>query len=304
MRRVGFIYDPIYLEHDTGFGHPESRGRLEAILGKTVPLRKELISIEATPADMADIERVHPREHIDKIALHSCLERSIDTDTICSQKSFEAAITAAGAGIKAVDSVKEGVCERVFCAVRPPGHHATKTRAMGFCLFNNVAIAARYAQTQGYGKIAIIDFDVHHGNGTQDIFYDDNRVLYISTHQYPAYPGTGLKSEKGAGKGEGYNFNFPLEPTSGDSIIVPLYENEIASIVRGFKPDMILVSAGYDLHRNDPLASLQVSTQGIEAIVSAILSYANVPYIFMLEGGYDHNALAESVVVTFKQMLR
>ena len=303
MRRVGFVYDPIFLEHDTGFGHPESRARLEAILGKTARLRQNLMAIFHKQASIDDIVRVHPREHIDTIALHSRLERPIDADTICSSKSFDVALVAAGSGIAAIESMKQGEIERAFCAVRPPGHHATKTQAMGFCLFNNIAIAARYAQTVGYGKVAIIDFDVHHGNGTQDIFYDDNSVLYISTHQYPAYPGTGYKDERGTGKGEGYTHNFPLDPMSGDGVIVPLYEHKIASIVKEFAPDLILVSAGYDLHRNDPLASLQVSTQGIANIVEAILGYVDVPYLFMLEGGYDLNAIAESVEVTLERLL-
>jgi acetoin utilization deacetylase AcuC-like enzyme len=212
-------------------------------------------------------------------------------------------LTAAGAGVVAVDGIAQKRFTRAFCAVRPPGHHATISRAMGFCLFNNVAVAARYAQSKGFAKIAIVDFDVHHGNGTQDIFYADPSVLYLSTHQSPAYPGTGSASERGVGRGLGTTFNFPFPPGSGDDDLVPVYEEKLPEILEGFAPDLLLVSAGYDLHEADPLAQLQVPTEGVRRIVRAILRAYEAPALFMLEGGYDVEALGACVAVTLETLL-
>jgi acetoin utilization deacetylase AcuC-like enzyme len=174
---------------------------------------------------------------------------------------------------------------------------------MGFCLFNNVAVAARYAQSKGFAKIAIVDFDVHHGNGTQDIFYADPSVLYLSTHQSPAYPGTGSASERGVGRGLGTTFNFPFPPGSGDDDLVPVYEEKLPEILEGFAPDLLLVSAGYDLHEADPLAQLQVTTEGVRRIVRAIVRAYEAPALFMLEGGYDVEALGACVAATLETLL-
>ena len=175
---------------------------------------------------------------------------------------------------------------------------------MGFCLFNNVAVAARYAQSQGFEKVAIVDFDVHHGNGTQAIFYRDPSVLYLSTHQSPAYPGSGAAGERGEGPGEGTTFNFPFPPGSGDAELVPVYEERLPGILNNFAPDLLLVSAGYDLHAADPLAQLDVTTEGVRRIVRAVLRATGKPAVFMLEGGYDMEALGECVAVTIEEMLR
>ena len=175
---------------------------------------------------------------------------------------------------------------------------------MGFCLFNNIAISARYAQSIGYGKIAIVDFDVHHGNGTQEIFYADPSVLYLSTHQFPAYPGTGSASERGVGKGMGTTFNFPFAPGSGDAELVPVYEDNLPGILENFGPDLLLVSAGYDLHEVDPLAQLEVTTDGVRRIVRAILAATDKPALFMLEGGYNVEALGACVRATVEEMIR
>ena len=203
----------------------------------------------------------------------------------------------------ALDGIKSGEFERAFCAVRPPGHHATPSQAMGFCLFNNIAIAARYAQSIGYKKVMIVDFDVHHGNGTQDTFYEDDTVFYFSSHQRYAYPGTGAENERGEGKGEGFTANFFMMPGSGDDALFEIYENELPSCVEGFGPDIILVSAGYDLHESDPLAQLNVTTDGIRTMVRMILESAEVPFVFFLEGGYNVNVLGENVKVTLKEMM-
>ena len=303
MSSVAFIYDPIFLEHDTGVNHPENARRLRSILQAIEPLRKRLLFVEPKPASIELVMQVHPYYHIEFVEDRSLQEQAIDADTQLSSESYDAALMAVGAGKEAVDKVASGEIKSAFCAVRPPGHHATSTQAMGFCLFNNIAITARYAQSQGYEKVMIIDFDVHHGNGTQEIFYDDSSVFYFSTHQYPAYPGSGSVDECGIGEGEGFTHNYPMQAFSGDDDILPIYEEELPLDVESFKPDIILVSAGYDLHAADPLAQLQVTTQGIKEIVQSIMNCSKVPKIFMLEGGYNLNALGESVAETLDVMI-
>ncbi|MEW6067315.1 MAG: histone deacetylase [Nitrospirota bacterium] len=231
-----------------------------------------------------------------------------DPDTYISGNSVEAALFAAGAVIEAIDRCKKVEIERGFCAVRPPGHHAEADRAMGFCIFNNVAIGARYAQKIGYKKAFIIDFDVHHGNGTQHIFEEDNTVFYFSTHQYPHYPGTGTSSERGKGKGEGFTYNIPLKYGSGDNDYIHIYNEILPNLIRNFCPDIIIVSAGYDIHEKDPLSDINVSNEGIRGIVRGIVSCSlhagrSIPVIFSLEGGYNLHALSESVMITLSEML-
>ena len=301
--KVAYITDDIYLKHDTGLSHPESKYRLEAIESAVASLKKKLIEILPISVSRKVLELVHTPEHIERVIEASQQNISIDSDTVCSEYSYDAARKAVGAGVVAVDGIQKGVFNRAFCAVRPPGHHATPIQAMGFCLFNNIAITARYAQQQGYKKVMIIDFDVHHGNGTQDTFYDDDTVFYFSSHQAFAFPGTGMENEKGAGKGKGYTVNFLMMPGSGDEEVLDIYENDLPPCIAAFQPDLILVSAGYDLHESDPLAQMNVTTQGIRKIVRSILYSIEVPFIFFLEGGYDVNALGENVKVTLEEML-
>ena len=302
--KVAYITDDIYLEHDTGMGHPESKQRLIAINRAVEPLRYELVMKSPIAVSKEILQTVHSAEHIENIIDASEYATPIDSDTICSLDSYSAAVKAVGAGVVALDGIKNGEFERAFCAVRPPGHHATPTQAMGFCLFNNIAIAAKYAQSIGYEKVMIIDFDVHHGNGTQDTFYYDDTVFYFSSHQAFAYPGTGMEKEKGAGKGEGYTANFLMMPDGGDMEVLDIYENDLPKYVDRFDPDIILVSAGYDLHESDPLAQLNVTTEGIRQIVRYILEGANVPSVFFLEGGYDVDALGRNVKATLEEMLK
>ena len=302
--KVAYITDDIFLEHDTGT-HVESKERLIGINRAVKPLLADLEQVFPKWVSSELIELIHTQEHIKNVLEASQDERAIDTDTICSQGSYDAAVKAVGAGIAAIDGVKEGKFERAFCAVRPPGHHATQTRAMGFCLFNNIAIAAKYAQSVGYKKVMIIDFDVHHGNGTQDAFYYDDTVFFFSSHQSFCFPGTGMENEKGEGKGKGFTANFLMMPDGGDDEILDIYENDMPALVEKFNPDIILVSAGYDQHVSDPLAQLNVSTDGIRKIVRLILdTKKNLPYVFFLEGGYDVEALGENVKVTLQEMLK
>lgn len=300
--KVAYITDDIYLKHDTGTMHPESPARLNAINRAIEPLRDSLLL--RSPIKVSDqvLASVHSLEHIERVKATCEYGGSIDSDTICGIDSYDAAAMAAGAGVVALDGIKAGEFQRAFCAVRPPGHHATPTQAMGFCLFNNIAIAARYAQSIGYEKVMIIDFDVHHGNGTQDTFWEDDSVFYFSSHQAFAYPGTGAEAHRGEGRGEGFTANFLMMPESRDSELLDIYENDLPPFIDRFQPDIILVSAGYDLHESDPLAQLNITTEGIRTMVRGLLDRRDVPFVFFLEGGYDVTALGENVKVTLQEM--
>ncbi len=301
--KIAYITDPVYLKHNTGPLHSESKERLVAIERAVAPLKEKMLTPSAVTVSEEMLLRVHLCTQIEEVMECSRVGASIDSDTHCSFDSFHVAKRAVGAGITAIDGIAAGQFERAFCAVRPPGHHATPVKAMGFCLFNNIAIAAKYAQSKGFRKVMIIDFDVHHGNGTQDTFWDDDTVFYFSTHQAFAYPGTGMEDEIGEGRGKGFTRNFLLMPDSGDNEILDIYRNDLPSYVATFNPDIILVSAGYDLHESDPLAQLHVTTEGIRSMVRAILDVADVPYVFFLEGGYDVDALGQNVRVTLEEMM-
>ncbi len=304
MKKVAYITDPIYLLHDTGSMHPESPKRLLAIEEAVAPLKDDLKVLRPGSVSEALLRSVHSQEEIESVYMASMTETAIDSDTVCSKDSYEAARKAVGAGIAALDAIKAGEVERAFCAVRPPGHHARPSQAMGFCLFNNIAIAARYAQQIGYEKVMIIDFDVHHGNGTQEVFYEDDTVFYFSSHQSFSYPGTGMEREKGSGRGEGYTANFLMMPDGGDEELLYIYHNELPPLLHAFDPDILLISAGYDLHESDPLAQLNVTTEGIREMVRSILELKEIPSVFFLEGGYDVKALGQNVKVTIEEMLR
>lgn len=303
--KTAFIYDPIFLEHRAPFYHPENEKRLVAImeaLSKEKELSEKLIFISPRKAEKEDIIAVHDEGYYEEVRMME--SGYLDSDTYISPLTFSSAVYAAGALITAVNSVKKGLAEAAFCAVRPPGHHAERDRGMGFCIFNNVAIGATYALKQGYNNILIIDFDVHHGNGTEQIFYKSAEVFYFSTHQSPLYPGTGGKNDIGEGNGVGKNYNYPLPPGSGDREILKAYNEVLPEIVDNFKPDIIFVSAGYDIRDKDPLASLQVTDKGVKGIVKGIIKSAKkTPLIFSLEGGYNLSALSESVITTLKELV-
>ena len=300
--KTAYISDPIFHRHDTGT-HSESSRRLEAIERAIMSIQHALILKDPILASRAVIETIHTTEMVDQVIDCAASSGAIDADTVCSHASYDAARMAAGAGMVAIDGLVSGEWERAFCAVRPPGHHATPTQSMGFCLFNSIAITARYAQTKGFEKVMIIDFDVHHGNGTQDAFYADDTVFYFSSHQAFAYPGTGMESHRGEGAGEGHTANFLVMPDSGDAEVLEIYHDNLPPLVEQFAPDIILVSAGYDLHESDPLAQLNVTTEGVREIVRSILDTTDVPFVFFLEGGYDVNALGKNVRVTLEEML-
>jgi acetoin utilization deacetylase AcuC-like enzyme len=222
-----------------------------------------------------------------------------------SEHSLEAARYASGAVLEAVTRCRKGDFNRAFCAVRPPGHHAEAGSAMGFCIFNNIAIGACYAQKLGYKKVFIIDFDVHHGNGTQHAFEKDNTVYYFSTHQYPHYPGTGRHSEKGTAQGEDFTYNVTMHAGAGDAEYTSVYRDILPPLVKTFSPDMVLVSAGYDIMNDDPLSAIHVSDSGIRSMVHSILRCcSSLPVVFALEGGYSLPALSSSVRITLEEMLK
>lgn len=300
--KTGFVYTPIYLEHENPPYLPESGSRLTAILNelqKYPELQKKLEFIEPRKATKEDITMVHSQEYYEKIV--SSKAGYLDSDTYLSLGTANAAMYAAGAVLTVIDLSLEGKLKNAFCAVRPPGHHAERDMALGFCIFNNIAIGARYAIKKGFKNVFIVDFDVHHGNGTEHIFYEEPNVFYFSTHQSPLYPGTGAKTDIGKGTAKGTNFNYPLPPGAGDKEFSDIYSKTLPELFKSFKPDIMLVSAGYDLRDKDPLASLNVTAKGVETIVRNIAELAkDIPLIFSLEGGYNLSALAESVVITLK----
>ena len=270
---VGFVYDPIYLRHDTG-QHVENARRLESVNShlEQTQLKQHLVAIKPRAASVEEIALVHHKQYISNIQDTAHKGGGwLDADTVMSPDSYDAAVYAAGGVIRATESVMNGEVDSAFALVRPPGHHATSQRAMGFCLFNNIAIAAKYAVVEyKLERIAIIDFDVHHGNGTQATFYDSPQVLYISTHEYPFYPGTGDIDETGTGEGKGTTVNIPLPAGCGDAEYLDVFEQIIAPATKRFRPQLVLVSAGYDNHWADGMALMQLSTAGFAQMVGII----------------------------------
>lgn len=320
---TALLYDPIFLEHKTPARHPDRPQRVEMAIKVIEALnwleREGLTLLSPRAATEDELALVHERDYIQQVkaAAHKAGElyaqggkesHFFATDTYVSARSYEAAIKAAGAPLTAIDALMRGEIDNAYCLVRPPGHHAVPEAAMGFCLFNNVAIAAKYALEQhGLERVMIVDYDVHHGNGTQEIFYDDPRVLYFSTHQAPFYPGTGQWDERGDGEGLGTTINVPLPATSGFETYEPIYRQIMMHGAARFEPQLILVSAGFDAHWNDPVGQMNLSTAGFFHINEIILEVAkhlcNGRVIMVQEGGYDLDAMGGCVATCVNQLL-
>lgn len=296
---TGIIYHSDYLKHDTGL-HPENKERLISIIShlKKTGILERLDLIKPRRAELNELQYIHHRDHIEKVRRCSEIKLQLDPDTILSTESYDVATLAAGGAITAVDVVIDNV-ENSFALVRPPGHHATPVRSMGFCLFNNVAIAARHAQKKGLKHVLIVDWDVHHGNGTQEAFYGDPSVLYFSTHQYPHYPGTGWMDEVGKGEGLGYNINVPLPVGTDDSGFVAAFEEILLPAALEFSPDIVLISAGFDASLSDGLAGMKMSAEGFALLASIVKSITKKSCVgklaAVLEGGYNIALLPESI---------
>lgn len=309
-RKTAVLKDPLFLEHDPGYDHVENPERLIAIYQALARPEeaKAFFFPECEPASYADLAANHTAEHIDRVAETAGKQFEVlDPDTHTSPRSYEAAVLAAGAVITGLKLVASGQADNAAALVRPPGHHAEADSAKGFCLFNNIAIGARYAlQHLGMERILILDWDVHHGNGTQHSFYDTDQVLYCSTHQYPHYPGTGSLQETGAGKGKGYTLNVPLPGGQGDQDFARIMDELVAPVARQYRPDCILISAGYDTHVLDPLGGMAVTTTGFAYMTKAMVDLAAElcagRLVLALEGGYNLQALADGVLASLHEM--
>jgi acetoin utilization deacetylase AcuC-like enzyme len=307
---TAYVYDPIYLEHDLP-GHPEHAGRLRHILQvlQKEGILQKLEQLAPRAATIDELERVHVPQLVRQVRRTAEAGGGhLDADTYVSRRSFDAALMAAGGVVRAVEAVLSGEISNAFALVRPPGHHATPTRSMGFCLFNNVAVAARAALAQdGVERVLIVDFDVHHGNGTEDIFGGSPDVLYVSTHQYPYYPGTGSWSEMGYGEGTGTVLDVPLPPGVGDAGYAQVLAELVWPLAERYQPDLVLVSAGYDAHWNDPLAQMELSLTGYAQLTRELVDMATQlcggRIVFTLEGGYQVNVLAYGVLNALYAML-
>ncbi len=320
---TALIYDPIFLEHLTPGNHPDRPERLQKAIEVLQALnwleREGLVLLEPRAATEDELATVHERDYIHKVKAASqkvAREQEVSgrktrffaTDTFVSARSYEAAIKAAGAPLTAIDAILQGEIDNAYCLVRPPGHHAVAESAMGFCLFNNVAVAARYAiDKHGLKRVMIIDYDVHHGNATQEMFYNDPRVLYFSIHQAPFYPGTGHSDEVGEGAGLGTTINVPLPSTTGYETYEPVFRQVLAPVADRYDPQLILVSAGFDAHWKDPLGGMYLSTAGFAKLTGIIIELAqtlcNGRIVFVQEGGYDQLALAGCVATCINLLL-
>ena len=302
---TAIVHHPVFQEHDTGPNHPETPSRYSVVMSALrgdEKLWDKLTEVHAREAPRGDIQAAHSPQ------LYKMIERVVsegtgylDADTVVSMRSLDAAKYAAGAPCQAVDLIMAGEVSNAFVPVRPPGHHATAERAMGFCLFNNVAVAAKYAQRKypEIDKVAIVDWDVHHGNGTQGIFYDDPTVYFFSSHQYPWYPGTGTRGEKGTGRGLGYTLNLPLRAVTPAVEQQRGFEAALDEMARSFNPDLIIISAGFDSHLDDPLGQLLLKDEDFVAMTKAVKQWAasscNGRLVSCLEGGYNLDTLGETV---------
>ncbi len=304
------FFDPIYEEHKTGFGHPERPERLPVALQalEESGLLEQVEIKKPRDATVEEIELAHTPGYISQVQrMSESGGGHLDMDTALSRETYAAALRAAGALLDSVDGCLDGAFSRSFCLVRPPGHHALANRGMGFCIFNNVAVAARYAmRRRNLSRVMILDWDAHHGNGTQEIFYEDPDVLYVSLHQYPHYPGTGWVDETGQGKGKGATINFPFPAGTGPELYFEAFEKVILPAGRKFAPDFLMISAGYDSHAGDLLCSMRLNDMSFRRMTDYLTEFAGEccggMLLATLEGGYNLNAQARSIVQTVAGM--
>jgi acetoin utilization deacetylase AcuC-like enzyme len=312
--KTAVIHHPIYQKHDTGPGHPETPQRytvvMDALRGDA-GLWDSLAEITPEKAGKGLIQAAHTPRHFKLVenAFEEGLDR-LDADTAISMQSFDASLFAAGGACRAVDAVMSGEARNAFVAARPPGHHATAERPMGFCLFNNVAVAARYAQNKykEIERVAVVDWDVHHGNGTQGIFYGDPSVHFFSMHQYPWYPGTGSRGETGHGRGLGFTLNAPVKAQTKASEQKRIFESALQDISRSFRPDLIMISAGFDAHLTDPLGQLELEDRDFASMTRSVMQWADEAcggrIVSCLEGGYNLETLGQTVRSHVSQLAR
>ncbi len=310
MSKIAFIYDDVFLKHKSKYSHPERPERVISIIEglKASEIAESADLIKPGKADPADIMRVHTKDHYELVENTAGKSYSqLDPDTYAGGDSFEAALYASGAVIDAVKLVTSGKYHSAFCCVRPPGHHAERDTPMGFCLFDNIAVGAAWFCANNPGKrAAIVDFDVHHGNGTQDIFYVRSDVLFISLHQDPLYPFKGKKHETGYGEGKGFTLNFPLPAGTAGEVYREIFRNEIIQALRKYSPSVLFISAGFDAHRSDPLANMSLETNDYFELTRILKDFAaekNIPVVSVLEGGYNLNALSESVIAHLRGLI-
>lgn len=309
MGKTGIVVDSRYLDHEMGAYHPESPERLRCIyqMVEDEGFSKSCEQIPSREATGEEIGMVHDRSYIERVASTEGRSVQLDPDTSTSPKSYLAAKLAVGGALNCVEEVLTGKVNNAFALVRPPGHHAERNRAMGFCLFNNIAVGARWAlQEASRQRILIVDWDLHHGNGTQNTFYAEPQVLYFSTHQFPYYPGSGEIDEIGAEKGEGFTVNVPLPVGQGDEEYRTIFEQLLRPIALEFKPEIILISAGFDIYFGDPLGGMRVTPEGFSELTRALMEIANEccggKVVITLEGGYDLEGLRDSVKMVLKAL--
>ncbi|MGQ0723502.1 MAG: histone deacetylase family protein [Candidatus Eiseniibacteriota bacterium] len=309
MPRTALLADARFRQHENPRGHPERVARIETLLSLAdEPGRADVLRVTPRAASVEELSAVHTPRHVERVAASAGRERTVfDADTTATALSYETARLAVGGVLEVIDAVVDRRAENGFAFVRPPGHHAESDRVMGFCLFNNVALgAAHLRRTHGVGRVLILDWDVHHGNGTQEIFYSDADVMFVSLHQYPLYPGTGAASERGEGPGEGATLNVPLSAGGGDAVYAEAMRALVVPALRRFAPEFVLVSAGFDAHRDDPLANMNVTEKGFADLARRVMDVAadccDGRLVLTLEGGYALGALRSSAAAVLQEL--